>query len=206
MSFKFEFKRELFQKQSTQFADKIRKAMQSSSLGNAIKDTFINDLKFQVRKGLSLSTNQKLKPLSASWIKMRKRIIADNGSPTYVSARKSNLSLSGKLLDSLKGNKKTTHEGLKIEYIFTGNHDAYKSKPLLSWRVKNSFGTGKTRTFNRIKKVPKEIQIGKTISNERLYTYVTRDRPFLGVRPETQLRLKKLVVEEVRRIVESKVT
>lgn len=199
MSFKFEFKKELFKGQSEAFIARLTKALQSSQLAIRLNEAFLTDLKFQVRRGISLATNSRLKPLSNSWIKMRKRIIADNGAPSFVSARKSNLSLSGQFLDSLKGRKALTSGGLEIKYQFEGDHQPYKVKSLKKWKVDNAFGRGRRLTFQRRKPMPGTLNVGRRISNQRLYSYLTRERPFIGIRSQTQNKLKQLVIEEVRR-------
>lgn len=206
MSFKLAFKKELFQRESQLFLDKVTKALQSKNLAKDIGDTYITDLKFQVRRGQSLSNNKKLKPLSESWIKKRRRIIANSGKPAFVSARKSNLSLSGQFLDSLKSRSANLSKGLEVTFRFEGAHEPYKMKPLKSWKVRNAFGSGKNKTFKRRKEMPSELQVGRRISNENLYTYLKRDRPFIGIRPQVQKRLTQLVVEEVRRSIKSVVT
>ena len=200
MSFKLEFKKELFRQQSESFVKRVTQALQSSQLAKKIAETYITDLKFQVRRGQSLATNQKFKGLSEPWIKKRRRIIANSGSPPFVTAKKSNLSLSGTFLNSLKGFPNLLQKGLEVNFSFEGDHDPYKMKPLKSWKVRNAFGSGKNKTFKRRKEMPAELTVGRLISNDQLYTYLKRDRPFVGIRPQTQTKLKQLVIEEVRRI------
>ena len=199
MSFRLEFKKELFKAQSDAFIKRVTKALQSSDLAQKISKTYIDDLKFQVRRGKSLATNSPFKALKTTWVRMRKRIIADNGAPSYVSAKKSNLSLSGKFLDSLRGRKQDTTKGLEILFEFEDDHEPYKVKSLKTWKVRNAWGRGRVLNFKRRRPIGATIEVGKRISNEQLYRYLTKDRPFIGIRKQTQTRLRQLVIEEVRR-------
>lgn len=200
MSFKLEFKKEGFKSQSDLFIKKVTQALQSNQLGAKISQTFITDLKFQVRRGFSLATNSRFKDLNASWVKLRRRIISQNETPSFVSPKKSNLSLSGKFLDSLTGVKQNISKGLEIDFVFRGSHEPYKVKSLKTWKVRNAWGSGKTLNFKRRKPIGATLRVGRRISNEQLYTYLTRERPFIGIRKQTQTRLRQLVIEEVRRI------
>jgi hypothetical protein len=201
MSFKLEFKKELFRAQSLLFVRKVTQALQSPELFKLMSETYINDLKFQVRRGKSLATGSKLKPLSKGWIETRKRIIKANGRPPYVTAGKSNLSLSGDFLNSLKARNEKLNRGLSIRFFFDGYHEPYSLKAKKRTRVSTRIVENRQgQRVARKTKVKETLTLGKRIRNEDLYTYLTRERPFIGIRAPIQKTLRQQVIEQVRRI------
>ncbi len=176
----------------------VARILKDEGLKKQIADTVINDIKFQSRRGKSPVTGSSFKKLSDSWIKERTGIIKTEGKPPYVSRNRSNISLSGQLLDSLVSvpvNKSASALDIKIR--FGGTHIPYKSAYQKTWKVRNAFGRGQTLTF--VSKRNGIRTIGRRIRNEELADYVQEDRPFMAIRTQVQKRLRALVQAEVRR-------
>jgi len=198
MSFKIKFRDDLFRVVTKEAKAALQESMRSKKLGEDIGRVVIRDIQVQTRSGKSIPSGGRLKPLSKSWIKLRKEIISANGAESYVKPTRSNLSLSSQLLNSMSFNQKQTGRGLEISFFFKGTHEPYKLPYKKSWTVKNAFGRGKNTVFNSNKTGMRII--GKRIQNEKLAEYIERTRPFIGVRPQVQATLRELVLREVRRL------
>ena len=153
----------------------FNKVIQSPELMNELGRTVVEDIQFQTKRGKSIPNGLKpFKKLSESWIETRGRITSSL-SDTF-SKRRSNLSASGQLLNGLKW----FIEGAgKIRIGFTGSHQPYTIKR------KDGKGTYKS---------------GEALPNEELAQYVAdQGRPFVGVSPQVQTRLKSRVLAYIRR-------
>ncbi|MEM4359721.1 MAG: hypothetical protein QXT45_04275 [Candidatus Bilamarchaeaceae archaeon] len=135
-----------------------------------------NDIVGQTRSGISVVTGRPFKPLKEGWIKIRQKIIANMGARPFVSASRSNLSLSGELLDSLDYNIEKTGLAFRAKFKFVGTHKPY--------RYLGSRG--------------KMVTIGGRISNDELAKILDRDRPFIGVRPKLQEIIISHIVDKIR--------
>jgi hypothetical protein len=202
MSFKVKFRDDLFKLVSQRSQKVLQDALKAKKLGEDIAAVVIKDIQIQTRSGKSIPNGGRLKSLSKSWIKTRGKIIKANGVASYVKQSRSNLSLSSQLLDSLKSRQKPTNRGLEVGFFFSGDHQPYKLPYAKTWQVKRAFGRSGTLTFKSSKTGIRTI--GRKIKNSKLATYVERDRPFIGVRPQVQATLRQLVLREVRRILRNR--
>lgn len=110
-----------------------------------------------------------------SWIDIR-RAISDS-QPTHPAFKddRSNLTLTGKLLDSIKYENKGSG---RVRFYFEGQHHPYKL----------------TNTRGRV------IQIGSRMDNADLAGYVEAGgRPFFGVRKSLEPRISRILVAAIRR-------
>lgn len=155
---------------------KLKKLTQDEELLNQIGDRMIQDLKFQARKGTNPVTGGKFIPLSPKWIKERQKIAEAQSVHETFKANRSNVTITGQLLDALRRNVL----GRKLIIFFDGIHKPYKAK-----RVRNT-GQG-----NRT--------IGKPIKNSLLAEYVNQIRPFFIVREKLLPQLKSIVIRYIRR-------
>lgn len=198
MSFRIKVNTQSIDRASATTRRFIEQVLRDEKLKKDAANTVINDIKFQSRRGKSPVTGSNFKKLSESWIAERSGIIKTEGKPPYVSRNRSNISLSGQLLDSLVSiPANTSRTSLDIKIRFGGTHLPYKSAYKKSWKVRNAFGRGQTLTF--VSKKTGIRTIGKRIRNEELAEYVQEDRPFMAIRPQIQKRLSALVQSEVRR-------
>lgn len=142
-----------------------------------VAQMIIKDIQYQTRRGVSAIDGSKFKPLSMSWIKMRKRIVSPTH-PTFNPTR-SNLTISGQLLESIKYESKG--QG-RIRFYFDGDHEPYKI------------------TGVKGNKKGQSLTIGKKMPNEKLAGYVeAQGRPFFGVRKSLEPRISKILVAAIRR-------
>jgi hypothetical protein len=173
VAFKVKFDPNSINSAEKKIKDGFKKVIESKQMLNEVGTLIVKDIQFQTRRGYSIPQDRKFKPLTQKWINKRSRIAqADSVHETFKSNR-SNLTLTGQLLDSLK------HRILgagKLLLEFTGVHRPYK--------IRTRKGIGK---------------IGKQIPNEELAKYVSQVRPFVGVRDKIKIRIKNVVVAYIRR-------
>lgn len=151
------------------FEKVIRNQTMLREMGNVV----VQDVKFQTKRGNSIPLNGKLKPLSESWKQQRAKVAQDNPTSEVYSKNRSNLSLTGQLLESINF---TIQSAGRILFGFKGQHQGYAYKK-------------KDGTTSR----------GKNIANETLAKYVSEDRPFLGIRDKIKDRLKNILLGYIRR-------
>lgn len=161
--------------------DSFKKVIQSETLAKDLATTIITDVKFQTRK-------TKFKPLSEKWIKERKQISKATKVNEAFSPRRSNLTITGQLLDSLK---LTSFNKGKYVFEFVGDHQPYKAPYVQQYkRGKTIVNTNRTGLRT----------IGKAIKNEDLAKYVQEQgREFIKLRKSLIPRLRNLVVAYIRR-------
>jgi hypothetical protein len=208
MSLKVNVNEESLKKIQSEVRVALEKIISNPKLKTDIGEAIIKDIQFETRKGNSIPNRGKLKPLSSSWKKMRERIGQSNPThPTFQKSR-SNLTISGKLLDSMIVNLKPRGS---FEVDFDGDHEPYKVKKKTLWTVKSHkrllSGTGLTAETSSVTRVKKHVrtasegtfEIGKKIPNKLLADYVARTRPFMGIRPIMEQRSKQKVIDYLRR-------
>lgn len=108
-----------------------------------------------------------------SWVDIRGYISNSTTTHETFKANRSNLTLTGQLLDSLK--HRVFGAG-KLLLEFTGVHKPYKIRTAKGQR-----------------------QVGEAISNEELAEHVQQIRPFVGVRDAIKKRIKIIVLSYLRR-------
>jgi hypothetical protein len=154
----------------------FEKVIRNKELLNDIGETIITDIKFQTRRGNSIPTQGKLKPLTSKWKDKRANIADQIKTGEAYSKNRSNLTLSGQLLDSLKTRIKGAGQ-IIIEAV--GSRTPYL------------YSTKKTVKSRKQKHEP---------TNEELAQYVKEQgRPFLGIRDAIKDRIKKDIIAFIRR-------
>lgn len=166
--------------------ESFEKVINNQNLLKDIGTVVIKDIQFQTRKG-------KLKPLSDEWVNERKKIAKATATHPAYSARRSNLTLTGQLLDSLKIIYSKAGEVI-IEA--TGIHRPYKANYLKSW-----YRIGQSGKRHLVKSSNTGMRtIGESIENKKLAEYVAdQGREFMKVREGLNRQLKNLVVAYIRR-------
>ena len=165
----------------------------SNALMAELSNAMIDDIKFQTRRGISIPTGSKFKELSSRWKTERAKIASVMQPADVYSQNRSNLSLIGELLDSLKF--KIPSPGVSRIY-FDGTHQAYRSHYVEQWKRKNRSGV--TSVVKNSKAGVRKA--GKSLRNEDLARYVQEQgRPFFGLRESLKPRLLNIVRAFYRR-------
>jgi len=157
--------------------ERLTRVLSNKEMLGEAGDMMIDMIRQNTRKGTSTVTDQKFAPLSKPWMKTRDKIASSQGThPTY-SKRRSNLTLSGQLLDSLK----RSVVGRAVRIFFDGTHIPY--------RIQTKKGISR---------------VGKLIKNSRLAQYVAEQgRPFFGFSKAFESKLltqvKRVVIRYIRR-------
>jgi hypothetical protein len=146
-----------------------------------IGQTIIDDVKFQTRRGRSIPTGGgAFDQLSPKWIAEREKIAAVQKVADVFKSTRSNLTITGELLDSMDV-VKVQKGSLTIDFV--GTHSVYKAQ--------SSRGNG-------VKTIPSNPS--NQVKNKDLARYVAENgRPFLGVRLALKARLNRIVVGFIRR-------
>lgn len=150
-----------------------------------IRDFSVVRIQAETRKGRDLSKDgAPIKPVSQGWQSFKRKI--ERGSITvspqrseFLTSRRSNLSITGQLIDSLRG------------------------RPLARQGVVEVFPTGKRQdtTFKSSKRGSKPFSLGDQIStNEELAASLKkRGWTFLGMDKKGVQRIRRMVLDEFRR-------
>lgn len=163
-SFKLKFDEK---KAKKQFQKKVDKIIQSDEWKEIAADYAINQIQGKTRLQKSAKDNSPLKYISEEHKKTKKKLAKLNSKGKNFGASKSNLTITGQLLESLKGqNKKRS-----VEIEAKGERKPYKVS-------KNSYAK-------------------KTPSNEELVEYLKeKGFSFIGLSEKMKKNIKKLVKEE----------
>ena len=157
---------------------KLTKMIKSPELLDQLGDVMIKDIKFQARRGVNSITGGKFIPLSKKWIAEREKISQAQPVNEAFKANRSNVTLSGQLLDSLR---RLSSNGI-LKIFFQGIHRPYRAK------------------YSEIrKKQASTREIGKPIENSKLAQYANEIRPFFYVREKLLPQLKSVVIRYIRR-------
>jgi hypothetical protein len=179
--------------------DRINRVIQNHQLINELGKIAVDTLKFTARKGISPETGERFKTLSKGWRKERDRI--SEASPTHpaYSKNRSNLTLTGQLLDAIKFTYSVTTRSIFIRLFMDGTHQPYRKKYMESFTRKTKGGkttvnTGRSGFY----------KVGKEISNLKLAQYVSEaGRPFFGfserLKDKLLTQMKKVVIRYIRR-------
>ncbi|HNC40322.1 MAG TPA: hypothetical protein PK522_00910 [Nitrosomonas sp.] len=161
-----------------EFRNRLNKMIKDPVLLNELGDVMIKDIKFTARKGVNPITGGKFIPLSKKWIAEREKISQSTPVNDAFKPARSNVTLSGQLLDALR--RSATNGILSI--FFDGIHRPYRAK------------------YSEMrKKQATTRQIGKPIPNNELAQYVNEIRPFFYVREKLLPQLKTVVIRYIRR-------
>jgi hypothetical protein len=180
--------------------DRINRVIQNPQLINELGKIAVDTLKFTARKGISPETDQKFKqPLSKSWRKERERIAEATPTHQAYSKNRSNLTLTGQLIDAIKFTYSVTTKSIFIRLFMDGTHQPYRKKYMESFTRKTKGGkttvnTGRSGFY----------KVGKEISNLKLAQYVSEaGRPFFGfserLKDKLLTQMKKVVIRYIRR-------
>jgi hypothetical protein len=196
--------------------DRINRVIQNPQLINELGKIAVDTLKFTARKGISPETGERFKPLSKSWKNEREKIA--EASPTHpaYSKTRSNLTLTGQLLDAIKFTYSVTTRSIFIRLFMDGTHQPYRKKYMESFvrkKKKRKVNLGRTvkgfeKSFGGMSYVNTGrsgfYKVGKEISNLKLAQYVTEaGRPFFGfserLKDKLLTQMKKVVIRYIRR-------
>lgn len=176
MSIQIKFDPESIKRVEVQTREAFNKVIANKKLLDEVGQTVVDDIKFQTRRGQSIPTGSRLKPLSKRWVETRGQIGEATDTQETFSPKRSNLTLTGQLLDSLTW--RIVGKGL-IETLFKGE----KRRPYFI----------KPKTKKGVRKIESKI------SNEQLAEFVQKDRPFVGVRDQVVKRIRLIVISYLRR-------
>jgi hypothetical protein len=173
MAIKVKVNKESIVRSQQGFEDLIDRVLSGKTMLNEIGDNIVNDITVQTRLGKSTVTGKPFKALKDSTIAQRKNIAKHNTVHPSFSPARSNLTITGQLIDSMR---RKVSKGL-IEVFFEGTHKPYN-------------------TAGKKKKSGKQ----KPVTNEELAGYMAeKGRPFVGVRPKLKERIARIVVQYLRR-------
>lgn len=205
---KVKFKSISIDRVETSVRDKVNSIIGEAALLNEVGDTIIKDIQFQTRRGVSPKTGERFKPTKKSWREKREKIAEATNTHEAYSKNRSNLTLTGQLLDSLR----KTITGRAVKIYFAGFHLPYKQKYLeyfIRKKAKRRTNLGKTvkgfeTSAGGISYVNTgnsgTYTVGKVISNKKLSEYVKENgRPFFGIRAKLVNQLKSIVIRYIRR-------
>jgi len=152
---------------------KVTKAVQKE-----IKQNFVNkvveDLKKDIRNGINPKTGKSYRALKPSTIANRRRYAKKNPTHPQYSPARSNLTFTGRLIESIKGKFNKTKRGIEIEIEPTGIHAGY-----------NLIRGGKT-------KAKKNKEIAEALAKQKRYVVqLSKKRTELIVKKITQLLKKR---------------
>lgn len=175
MSFKVTYDTSQLASLSREARKSINQILKEKTFQDQITKDVKQDIIATTRLGKSTVTGKSFPRLKPKWISTRAKIIAFQGAPSFVKASKSNLSLSGELLDSLKSRVSDT-DGFKAAFFFEGVHRPYKYRGVLKPVVK----------------------VGGGIENDKLAKILDKRFKFIGIRPILQKRIITSIVDKIK--------
>lgn len=103
----------------------IVKQLKEEKFADTIKDTIVEAIR---EDSLNPKTGKKFKSLSKATVANRKYLAKHNATHPSYSASKPNLTITGRLLDSIKARITARAKGLVYKINVSGNHKRYKGK------------------------------------------------------------------------------
>ena len=103
---------------------KIRSELSKEKVGEHIVNAIVDNIR---NNSINPSTGKSYRRLKASSVSNRKYLARNNKTHPNYSANKPNLTITGRLLDSIKAKIKVTTKGISYELNVTGRHARYKS-------------------------------------------------------------------------------
>jgi hypothetical protein len=181
MAFTVKIKDDSLKRVEGSMRNSLTKVLNSPAMAKELGEVIISDIQFQTRKS-------SFKPLTEDWIKERKQIAKATPTHQAYSPRRSNLTLTGQLLDSLK---LVSYAAGKYLFKFVGDHKPYKAPYVTQFkRGKSIVNTGRSGLRT----------IGEPIKNEKLAEYVQdQGRKFVKIRKELTPRLQRIIMAYIRR-------
>ena len=148
---------------------KIVNELKKEKFAEVVKDTIVGAIR---EKSLNPKTGKKFKSLSKSTIKHRKYLAKHNKTHESYSPSKPNLTITGRLLDSIKARITAKARGIVYRLNVTGNHKRYKGK---------------------------EGLIGKEQTNKAIRGYLaTQGRDPLGLTDKSKEKIVRLLTIAIR--------
>lgn len=168
-SFRIRFSRNKQEKRFKSFIDKVQK---QDAWKNEAADLAIKNIKLETRKGKYIKDGSAQKPLSSAWIDKKRELAKNNAKGVSFSAAKSNLTVTGQLLESLK----RTDDRKRVILTPTGKRRGY------------------------INKNNRRAKASSTPTNKELAGYLKdQGRSFLGYSDKLKKAVTKVFKEAVRR-------
>ena len=193
--------------------ERLNRVLSNRDLLNEVGALAIDMMRQSIRKGISPLTGVRFNRLSKSWEAKRENIARTSPThPAYAKTR-SNLTLTGQLVDSISRFIK----GKIITLQFTGTHQPYvakykefflRKKPKRRVRLNKGPIKGFQSSFGGLSAVDTgrsgNYKIGKEMSNEKLAQYVEEQgRPFFGfaetMKQKLLTQVKRIVIRYIRR-------
>ena len=163
-------------KVTTDFSDLKRrlktatKELSKEHVAEHISDTIVDDIR---NNSVNPGTGKKYKRLAKSTIQNRKYLAKHNSTHTNYSPKEPNLTITGKLLDSIKTTVKVDKEGVTYSIDVSGKHPKYKGASGL---------------------------IGKYLSNEKIRSHLAKNgRDPLGLSKKMRKLIVKFLKEEINK-------
>ncbi len=104
---------------------KVVNELKKEKFADVIKDTLVDAIR---QDSLNLKTGKKFKSLSRSTIQYRKYLAKHNKTHEDYSPNKPNLTITGRLLGSIKARITAKAKGIVYKLNVSGNHKRYKGK------------------------------------------------------------------------------
>jgi len=173
MPIKFKVNPSSLQKAKNDTSRLLKEVIRDTALLNEIGEATVRDIKGQTRRGVSNVTEEKFKSLTPKWVQKRTEIAKSSGPSDVFSPKRSNLSLTGQLVNSIIY---VVDRGL-VRIFADGDRKPY------SYRTKKG----------EIKEIKSKID------NAELSRLVSKDRPFIGVRKRFEQNILQIVNRFLRR-------
>lgn len=104
---------------------RLASELKEEKFGEQVRDEIVNKIR---KDGHNFGTGQKHKPLAQSTIEMRSSLSKYNNTHPEYSAEKSNLTFTGRLLNSIKARITAKSKGIVMRIDVSGSHAPYKGK------------------------------------------------------------------------------
>lgn len=202
------------------FREAIEKTLKTTNLLQEIGEAVVTDIQFQTRRGNSIPglntavaaakasgapapKRSNFAALSKSWIKMRERIVKTNPKHPAFSKARSNLTITGELLNAIffRPNK---NKGEVVIDVSDSKHSVYTVQNKTSTRVK-----GHSRRNGTVKGHTRQLKqgffkVGESKTNAEIaQDMADQGRPFMGIREQILARMTNLTRATVRRVFKS---
>lgn len=172
MSFTFKINEKSLQNVESNIRNAFNKVIKSDQMMREIGTLVVTDVQEQTKKGKSIPSGSKLKPLTSKWKERRKELAKHNSTDADYSPEKSNLTFTGQLLNSIKF---IIPKPGSIKIFFQGTHEPYATKN----------GKGSSRPVAN-----QDIADGQALK---------QGRPFVGVRPTIERRIGRIIRTYLKR-------
>lgn len=197
MSFTFKVNQKSLDKVESNVRDAFKKVISNNKMMGEIGKTVTDDIKFQTRRRVSIPLGSNFPALKdEKWKRLRDRV---QGKHESYGKNRSNLTVTGQLLDSLKW--LTSGPG-KLKIYFEGTHKPYIIQKLQSWKRRAYSRKDGTRVSATTIKSNNSgnLKTGREIKNQDLASFVaSQGRPFVGVRDKIKERINRIVIAYIRR-------